>query len=249
MKNLRLYLFILLLVAIASPTLAQESDPELTLRLRKRFGFGLGSRIQGNFTLTAHGPDALLTVDFWIDDQPLASAVPEPFQVGFSTGNYAVGSHTLRAEGITAEGIQLQSEPLVVEFISAESAWLAVRKIIIPLAIGVGALIILGSVIPVLATRRRPHQPGVYGPAGAAVCPHCRLPFSRHTLSFNLPGGKLERCPHCRKWSIVRRADAAEVAEAEERFTKGAIGTTPEPEKEAQRLSRLIDESRFEEEA
>ncbi|MGD2251551.1 MAG: hypothetical protein PVF70_01405 [Anaerolineales bacterium] len=248
MKNLRLYLFILLLAALASPALAQDSDPELTLRLRKRFGFGLGTRIQGSFTLTAQGPDDLLTVDFWIDDQPLASAVPEPFQIGFSTGDYATGSHTLRAEGTTAEGIHLQTEPLIVEFITAESAWLAVRKIIIPLAIGVGALIILGSVIPVLVTRRRAPQPGVYGPAGAAVCPHCRLPFSRHTLSFNLPGGKLERCPHCRKWSIVRRAAAADVAEAEDRLTKGAIGTTLEPEKEAQRLSRLIDESRFEEE-
>jgi hypothetical protein len=37
------------------------------------------------------------------------------------------------------------------------------------------------------------------------------MPFSRSVLAPNMLVGKLERCPHCRKWAIVGRAGSADL--------------------------------------
>jgi hypothetical protein len=59
--------------------------------------------------------------------------------------------------------------------------------------------------------------------------------------------GRLERCPHCGKWSMVRRATPQELEAAENRLAedegRGALVVDDEKE----RVRRMIDESRFEE--
>lgn len=54
-----------------------------------------------------------------------------------------------------------------------------------------------------------------YGLLGAAVCRRCGKPFGRRWWAPNVLVGKLQRCPHCGAWSIVRRATPEELARAE----------------------------------
>ena len=58
--------------------------------------------------------------------------------------------------------------------------------------------------------------------------------------------GKLEHCPHCGKWAVVRKATAAELAAAEARWVADATRGTLELESEEDHLQRLIEESRYE---
>ena len=59
--------------------------------------------------------------------------------------------------------------------------------------------------------------------------------------------GKLERCPHCGKWSIARRAMPAELAAAEERLmADNQAGQMAAGESEEEKLRRMLDDSRYE---
>ena len=68
--------------------------------------------------------------------------------------------------------------------------------------------------------------------------------MSRHFLAPNLGSKKLERCPHCGKWSRVSRASAGELAEAEARLL-GEDSPEVTPEGQAEALRRQVDDSRF----
>jgi len=73
------------------------------------------------------------------------------------------------------------------------------------------------------------------------------MPYSRHFFSPNMLLGKLERCPHCGKWAIVRAAYGTELREAEQRFRADQEqGNIQVEEDEAGRLKRMLDDSRFE---
>jgi 8-oxo-dGTP pyrophosphatase MutT (NUDIX family) len=88
---------------------------------------------------------------------------------------------------------------------------------------------------------------GQYSMAGGAVCPRCKLPYSRKTFSPNLLVGKLERCPHCGKLAVVGRASPADLAAAEARLSAKSPPDAPKPqEDDAERLRRQLDDSRFE---
>ena len=237
-------LFMALLVI--TPAAAQEENPPLTLSLRKEFGFRGGNRIQGRFSIHVDGPGDLVSVVLFIDDQVVGESDTAPFDFSLITGNYPFGQHVLRVKGFTAEGRELTSEPRAFEFISAEAGALVAVKIILPILAGIAAVTILAAFVTgSLGRRREASRPGEYGIAGGAVCPRCGLPFSRHLLSLNLAVGKLERCPHCSRWSVVRRAmpKALELAE-----TKLAVDNTSgswETESDEARLARQIDETRF----
>lgn len=81
--------------------------------------------------------------------------------------------------------------------------------------------------------------------AGAAICPKCKRPFARSFLSPNLVVGKLCRCPHCGKWSVVPRATAAELAAAEAADRAASEPAAPALSEE-ERLRRKIDASKYE---
>jgi hypothetical protein len=63
-------------------------------------------------------------------------------------------------------------------------------------------------------------------------------------MSLNMLTGKLTPCPHCGKWSIVRRASAAELKAAEEAEipTHTAAGFEPSEE---EKLKKDLDASRY----
>lgn len=109
-------------------------------------------------------------------------------------------------------------------------------------------VVIFRFIVPVL--RRNDagvFVPGQYGIAGGAVCSRCKLPYSRKTFSPNLLVGKLERCPHCGKIAVVRRASPSALEAAEARLAAQGQADTPQSEEGREdSLRKQLEDSRFE---
>ena len=109
---------------------------------------------------------------------------------------------------------------------------------------GVGVLTLLGLGIPFLLGRKKEYVHGKYGMAGGAVCPRCGLPFSRFYLSPNMLVGKLVRCPHCGKISVLPQASLSSLKEAESRYMEEE---SPQIiSKGEEDIKKMIEDSRFE---
>ena len=238
----RVLFFILVLVLLAAaPVWAQESA--LSLRLNRDFGYGgFSGDIQGTFSFRVKGPKTLTEVQFYIDKELVGVDQEAPWRYQFRTDDFALGVHKLYATGRTAGGEVLQSNVLQREFVPAARGWDFVAKVVLP-------LILLSLLIPLsmfLLGRRRGDRKGAgYGILGGAVCPKCGYPFARHIWAPNMGMSKFDRCPHCGKWSLMRRASPDELADAEERFY-GSPETESEPQlSPEEKLRRQIEESRF----
>jgi len=242
------FILVLLLVALFATVghgMAQEDAPELALRLKRNFGYGGFGQIQGRFTLEVDGPENLSRVEFFIDEKLMGAIEQPPFEYRFHTDDYSAGKHLFSAVGYASEAL-LQSNQISTVILSSEAAWTETQQIMFPLLIMVGIFTLVGLGAPFLLRRKNAFQIGEYGPAGGAICPRCKLPYSRHLLAPNLLVGKLENCPHCGKWSIVPRASLADLKEAESRYRpeQPQMPVESPPEEE---LGRLLEESRFEE--
>ena len=236
--------FFLLLVAllIAARAQAQEESGPLRLRLSRTFGYGAGIQAQGIFSYRVSGPDDLVRVQFLLDGQVIGEDSEPPFRLRFNTGDYESGLHTLSAVGFTADGRELASNVLQRQFVSGRS----VTYIIIAVLVLVVGFRVAGHL---LTRQRGTSRPGKgYGVFGGAVCARCGQPFSRHWWAPNLLAGRLDRCPHCGKWSLHGRASAQALAAAEtfaRELDEEEAPETPPDEREEERRRRLLDESRF----
>ena len=57
---------------------------------------------------------------------------------------------------------------------------------------------------------------------------------------------KLERCPHCGKWALVRRASAEDLSEAEARLrAEGEPEERPAELSEAEKMKKMLDDSQY----
>ena len=238
------------LLAMVVSTAAQGETP-LTLSLRRDFGYSSGTGdIQGTFSLKAAPNQAVERVVFYLDGEAIGEVSAEPYNLRFVTDNYPVGVHSLTATGFTAAGQELDSNIINVNFVTAKETQTAMFTI---LGFVFGALILVGIIswaIPaVLGRKTKPLPLGAprnYGVFGGSICPRCFRPFARSILGVNLGVGRLERCPHCGKWSMVRRASpealrAAEQAELELAGGEAEIpGQNPE-----ERLRKELDDSRY----
>ena len=233
------------------PVLAQEQEG-LSLNLQRNFGYSSGTgRIQGNFTASASGPDNLTSVVFLIDGQEMGTATQAPFKLTFDTDSYPLGVHTLSAKGFTADGQEVQSLEQRREFVPAEEGWKTAGKVAIPIVSVVFLMMLLSFVLPMVMGRgKRSNLPlGAsrnYGMLGGAICPKCGRPFGMHIWGLNLVAGKLDRCPHCGKWSLVNRTSmdalhAAEHAEMEGTQPKSLAPTTASEEE----IRKELDDSRY----
>jgi len=242
LKKLVLLLVVALLFVSATPAAAQDGG--LTLRLTRDFGYaGFGSDIEGLFSVHAAGPANLQRVEFYIDGALLASVDSAPFRHQFTTKDYAPGQHTLSAVGFTAGGQQLRSNQITRIFLSAEEARGNAFKLVIPILGVIAAIAVLATVVPVMLGRGKP-TPGKYGISGGAVCPKCTLPFPLRFFSLHMGRSNLERCPHCGKWSLVRRASKEDLASAEARWQ--GTGDDQAGIATKDRLQQQIDDSRYE---
>jgi hypothetical protein len=143
----------------------------------------------------------------------------------------------------------LDSNSITTTFLTSEEARQETIGFIVPLFGLILGLFVVGTLVSIIISRRRGFSPGQYGSAGGAICPRCRMPYSRHFLSPNLLAGKLERCPHCGKWAIVGRASLQAIQQAEELLRAGSLEAEMSQESEEARLRRMLDESKFEEES
>ena len=249
------YLFILIcLLAMVSFTnvLAQE-DSGLTLKWSRDFGYSSGGGdIQGIFSLTAQGPENMVQVDFYIDDMLIGTDAEAPFKLQFTTDNHSLGKHTIYAIATLSDGSELRTRDYERVFVAAEEGMQAAFKIIVPI-LGLVLVVVLGSyAFPLLANKgkRAYVPPGTqrnYGVMGGTICPRCGRPFAIHFMSINISfAGKFDYCPHCGKWSFVRRvpldvlrqAEQAELADAAEEAT--VSGMTEE-----EKLRKELDNSRY----
>jgi hypothetical protein len=250
MKGLRALALILIALAVLNPSLAaaQAEDPPLRLRLNRTFGYGGIGQIEGTFTLeiTNEEEHELDRVEFVFDGEVVYVDDSAPFSFRFQTGQFSSGMHVMTAVGYTEDGPPLNATTYQREFLTQEAARNATARLLLPLLLGIGALTLIGVGLPVLLGRKGTFKPGQYGAAGGAICPRCAKPYSRHVLSPNLLAGKLERCPHCGKWAIVRRATAAELQQAEAALKGEGTSEVTSLESEADRLRRQIDDSRYE---
>lgn len=248
-KFFRFLLILLVLFPVAA--LAQEDQPELTISLRRDFGYGgFGIDIQGLFTIRTTGPDNLEKVSFYLDDQLMAEVSQAPFNYQFRTDDYGLGQHTISAVGITSDGTTLRSNQVPVRFVAPEVGRnTTVTLVLIVLGLVAGAMLISGLVTTL--TRRGRKETGTvpvsYGALGGVVCSHCYKPYSRHWWGINLIAGKLDRCPHCGKWSLTRRATPDELRLAEEIIRQQEIPEEIEksPDEREKDYQRELDESKY----
>jgi hypothetical protein len=228
-----------------------QGEDTLALRLKRDFGYSSGSgKIQGAFTMQATGAPEIIKVKFFIDEHNLGEDSESPFAIRFSTDSYDKGTHRLYATGEKADGSQVGSNEILVEFVSAEEGWQAGVRIALPIVAIAFGMVFLSFVFSFTTGRKLrslpPGTPRKYGFKGGSICPLCGRPFSLGFLSFNFVSNVLDRCPYCGKWSFLRpvpldRLRAAELAELEGASTEGK-----EPAlSEAESLQRELDQSRF----
>ncbi len=242
-------LIALLALAVPSPAAAQQESGELRFSLRRLFGLSWGKKIQGRFSARVQGPDDLVQVEFYLDDQRIYLDEEPPFRYDFSTSQFEPGPHRFYALGLTEDGRRLRSATVEVEILSAAQARQVTVHLLGPL-LGLVLLLTVGGMVVVwlLSRRRGAFQLGQYGLAGGAVCRHCGLPFARHFWALNAGLGKLERCPHCGRWSVARRASAEALRQAEQRYRQRVEGGRQPAQREAESLRQLLEESRYESE-
>lgn len=94
--------------------------------------------------------------------------------------------------------------------------------------------------------RRQTGKPIISGPLGGTICPKCHRPFAIHLWSIRLVLARLDRCPHCGRWSFVQRVHPDVLDAAADAMNQVAV-TNPDTEPdEAETWRRRLDDSRFE---
>jgi len=240
---------VFMLLNLLNATVAgAQADDAFLLSLNKTAGYNdFEGNIQGTFTLSVAEVPGLVEVAFWIDGGEMGQAGAAPFKLKFNTGNYTPGVHTLSASGTTSGDGLLHSNEIRARFITAGEARQKTFDIVMPIFGVVFGAILLSLVIPLAMGWCKPgetgsHPSGEYGLLGGAICPNCRQPFGLHLWGLNMIAGKLDRCPHCGRWSVVRRAGKEELAAAD-----GAKGQEGKGFKldEIDHTRRELDESRY----
>jgi hypothetical protein len=253
MKKLFPTILILAICLTIVGSAAAQDSPELKVGLNRDFGYGgFGNDIQGTFTMRISDPPAdLASVDFMIDSQVIFNDTEAPFRYQFVTDNYALGEHTISARGVTTDGRELLSNQLVMEFVEASEGMAAAGKIIGPVFGLIALVMLITFIVPVVLMRRKGQSlplgaPRNYGFTGGTICPKCKRAFAMHFFAPNVVLGKLDICPHCGKWSVVRAyprnvLDAS--VEAELELAK-AQGVKP-VESEEEKLRKDLEDSKY----
>lgn len=246
---LHLLLCALTLVLLIVPT-ARAEEPQLILRLRRDFGYGGFGEIEGRFTLSASGPPNLARVVFYLDEEAVAEISQPPFQWQFHTGNFSPGTHTMRAVGYTHDGQERHSNVLQVRFLSAAESRQAMSRLLVTLLGAILGIMVISVAVTFLLSggKPRPRPGGIpqnYGLFGGTICPQCKRPFARHWWGLNIGLTKLDRCPHCGKWSLVGRASREELSAAEAALERVALEEALPAVSAEERLRHELDDTRF----
>jgi hypothetical protein len=196
-------------------------------------------------------PQALTRVEFYIDEQKIGEDTQAPYSLQFNTDSYPLGIHSLKAVGIYPDGKEITSNTIQSNFVPASAATDFLKKLLLPI-LGLFVLIMGIAVgLPLALNKGKvSHLPSGtqrnYGIGGGAVCPKCGRPFPLRLWFINLGFHKIDRCPYCGKWSLVRPSSLAELRAAE--AAELAIDQPQQPiskESEADKLSKELDDSKY----
>jgi Bacterial Ig domain len=252
-KSLPILIVLFILLAVSASVAFAQTTPELQLGLSRDFGYGgFGNDIQGLFSLKINNPPEDLTkVEFYIDDTLIGDDTQAPYAIQFNTDSYPLGNHNLRAVGYTSAGATLNSNTIQANFVPAGAGMKSILTIVVPILVLVVVLILVSVFLPLVLNKGKLAQLPLgaerkYGIGGGAVCPKCGRPFPLRLWWINLGARKIDRCPFCGKWSMVRPvslsvlrdAEQAELAQAQPE--KPIVGET-----EAEKLHKEMDDSRF----
>lgn len=248
-----IFLCISLLLGLTTVSVYAQSTNQLQLGLSRDFGYGgFGGDIQGLFTIKVVNPPAnLAKVEFYIDTTLMGEATKTPFSLQFNTDSYSLGAHNLSAKGYLTDGTQVSSDVIQRQFVPASAATGTVLRIILPivgllvvialLAIGLPLILNKGKLaaLPLGAQRK-------YGIGGGAICPKCGRPFPLRLWFINIGMSKIDRCPYCGRFGMVRPRSLAELRAAEQaELAQAQPDTTIAGESEADKLKKELDDSRF----
>jgi hypothetical protein len=250
MKKLSFALLIVALISLFVVFAAQAQSDELTISFSRDFGYSSGGGdIQGLFSIKVGGPDTLTKVVFYMDDKVMGEDTEAPFKLQFTTDDYSPGLHAIYADGMTTDGKELKTKVVHANFVSAAESTQSMKKILIPILGIVVASVLLAVVIPIITGRKtlalEPGTPRTY-PMGGAICPKCQRPFAVHIYGINLGFSKLDRCPYCGKWSMVRRESLQKLRTAEEaELVRSKETGTVQGMTEEEKLKKQLDDSKF----
>jgi len=242
MKNRRLWLGILLITLLGlsfNSVFAQDSS-QFGLRLRRDWGYGAGADIQGRVTLSLTGETGQLSkVIFYMDDAVMAELSEAPFSFSFSTDGYPSGLRRMSATVFSSDGSSQDVAPITYNFLSKDAANSATTKVLV---LVIGVILVSLAVSVFISSRNKGSETANGGINGLAVCQRCGKTFVRSILGLNVVVGKFERCPHCGKWQLTRRAGPLEIENADSR-TKPETASQPEAKAEKDELedSKFID--------
>lgn len=250
MKKLSFGSLIAVVFSLVAVFTALAQSDELTISFSRDFGYSSGGGdIQGLFSIKVSGPDTLTKVAFYIDHTMVGEDTETPFKLQFDTDNFSLGEHAMYAVGTLSDGRELKTKIVNANFVSASEGTQAAVRILIPILGLVVVSLLLAAVVPILTGRKTiPLEPGTPRnyPMGGTICPKCERPFAIHLYGVNLGLGKLDRCPYCGKWSMVRRQSldtlrAAEEAELKSAQKAGSVQGMTEEEK----LKKQLEDSKF----
>ncbi len=246
-------LFTSILILATFTTAIAQTDTELQLGLNRDFGYGgFGNDIQGLFTLKVKNPPSnLARVQFFIDNNLMGEDNQAPFSLQFNTDSYPLGEHTFSAIGYTTDGQEIKSNQITSLFVSPAAGGSIILKIVLPI-VGVLILAVVISIaLPTILNKGKfgsmpPGTARSYGIGGGAICPKCGRPFPLRLWFINLGLNKIDRCPFCGKWSMVRPKSIAELRAAEAaELEKSVADKQIAGESEADKLKKELDDSRY----
>ena len=252
MKKMIIILFVALSLAACGAKSQIQDTP--ALHLSRDFGYSSlgGNEIQGSFTIAYSGPADVIRVVFLIDGETMADVQGTyPFTAKFNTGSYSIGDHTLNAIGYTQAGAELPAKTVQIRFVSASEGWKTSLKIVGPILGLVVLVTVVGIGLPLLLNRGKnevlaPGTPRNYGIRGGAICSRCQRPFVLHFFSLNMGIHKLDRCPYCGKWGLVRVRSLSDLRAAERAEIEQSKPEDQPPESSAEeKLQKDLEDSRY----
>jgi len=241
-------LLVLFAFTFSAIVYAQEEEHQIDLGLSRTNGYGgFNGEIQGSFTISASIDADLQSVIFYYNDFVLGEDTEAPFKLNFNTNIIDPGPVDFSAVGILANDIVVMSNILQRTVLSDEDVKDSMLGMLGPILAVVAIVVVGGFLLQIRSGKKGDaFTPGKYSPAGGAVCRKCEMPFSRSVFSPNLLVGKLVTCPHCGKISVLPRASAASLAEAEDRYMDSLTGDQKQSEENGEdKLQKMIDDSQF----
>jgi hypothetical protein len=253
-KRIFICVFAVLVLSLLRPVPVGAQEEAYTVHLRRDFGYGAGSNVRGTFSISITGDESqVVSVEFLIDGQVMATLDQPPFRFQFHTDSYGFGEHYLSARVHLQDGRIETTPERRLNFVTPGDE----RGGVVGIVVGVGGAILFSLLVYALVQMRfskgkpktafQPGQERSYGMFGGTICPKCGRPFPRHWWGLNMVAGRLDRCEHCGKWSMTTRAApealrAAEAAEVDQQ-------PTAQPDASVQRgdADRLEDTKFFDE--